>query len=378
MVEAVYFILMKLALFFTYGISARIWKEKGLLDREKLIYEEFIKNGPVDKVYWFTYGSTDKQIEGELKKGIEIINMPSIYRSKIGQVFYSFLIPIIYRRILKSVDILRTNQMSGSWTAVIAKILFKKKLIVRTGFTWSKFKFRTSPVALKTLIIKIIERIACRFSDVMIMSAPHDLDYMKRNYGLNVNIVVIPNYVDTDAFKPLNVQKVNGSICFIGSLTDAKNLFSLIDAMVGLPCKLTIIGSGFHRENLKKYSKERGAEVEFRYNMPNSKLPKVLNQNEVFILPSFYEGTPKVLLEGMACGLPCIGSNVEGIKEIIKHKENGYLCETNTESIRQAILDVLADRSLRENIGQNARRTILGNFSLRESMKKELAIYESL
>ncbi len=170
---------MKLALFFTFWVSARLWKEKGLLDREKLIYEKLIEKGPVDKVYWFTYGSTDKEIEGELKKGIEIINMPSIYRSKIGQVFYSFLLPIIYYRILRSVDILKTNQMNGSWTAVIAKILFKKKLIIRTGFTWSKFKYRTSPVALKNVIIRMIERIACRFSNVMIMSAPHDLDYIK-------------------------------------------------------------------------------------------------------------------------------------------------------------------------------------------------------
>ncbi len=87
---------------------------------------------------------------------------------------------------------------------------------------------------------------------------------------------------------------------------------------------------------------------------------------------------PKALLEAMACGLPCIGSNVEGIREIIKHKENGYLCETDAESIRQAILEVLEDGALRKNIGQNARRTIIDNFSLKKGLEKEVALYESL
>jgi glycosyltransferase involved in cell wall biosynthesis len=369
---------MKLALFFTFGVSAKLWNEKGLLDREKLIYEKLVEKGMVDKVYWFTYGTTDKQIEGTLKKGIEIISMPTFYRSRIGQAFYSFLIPIIYYRILKNVDIYKTNQMSGSWTAVIAKVIFNKKLIVRTGYTWSKFKFRTSPVGLKTLVIKLIERIACQFSNAMVMSAPHDLEYIRNSYRLDTNIIVIPNYVDTDVFKPRNIPKVEGSVCFIGRLTEAKNLFSLLDALVGLPYKLTIIGSGEEGERIDRYAKERNVNIEFRSNIPNSKLPEVLNKSEAFILPSHYEGTPKVLLEAMACGLPCIGSNVEGIREIIKHKKNGYLCETDAKSIRQAILDVLKNRAMQKEIGRRARKTILDNFSLRRSLEREIVLYESL
>jgi len=76
--------------------------------------------------------------------------------------------------------------------------------------------------------------------------------------------------------------------------------------------------------------------------------------------------------------LPCIGTNVEGIKEILKHKENGYLCETNANSIRKAIIEVSEDESLRRKIGQNARETILENFSLEKILEKEIRIYQSL
>jgi len=67
---------MKLALFFSYGISAKLWKDKGLLAREKLIYEEVLKRGALDTVYWFTYGIDDKQLETDVASGIEIIPMP--------------------------------------------------------------------------------------------------------------------------------------------------------------------------------------------------------------------------------------------------------------------------------------------------------------
>ena len=80
----------------------------------------------------------------------------------------------------------------------------------------------------------------------------------------------------------------------------------------------------------------------------------------------------------MACGLSCIGTNVEGIKEIIQHKENGYLCEPDVESIKKAILEVLNNKNLQEKISQNARKTILENFSFEKILEKEIELYETL
>jgi len=85
-----------------------------------------------------------------------------------------------------------------------------------------------------------------------------------------------------------------------------------------------------------------------------------------------------VLLEAMSCGLPCIGTDVAGIKEIIKHKENGYLCDTDAASIKKAILDVLNNKRLKEKLSENARKTIVEHFSLESILKKEREIYELL
>jgi glycosyltransferase involved in cell wall biosynthesis len=87
---------------------------------------------------------------------------------------------------------------------------------------------------------------------------------------------------------------------------------------------------------------------------------------------------PKTLLEAMACGLPVIGTNVEGIKEVIEHRENGILCETDSGSIKEAITTIMEDEGLRKRLGKNARKTIEERFSLEKMVDKELELYTQL
>ena len=76
---------MKLALFFTRGISLKTWLDTGLFDREKLIYEEHLKRGHFEKIYWFTYGHEDANIaerlqaEKRLHSGIHVVPMPGYF-----------------------------------------------------------------------------------------------------------------------------------------------------------------------------------------------------------------------------------------------------------------------------------------------------------
>ena len=72
---------MILALLFTRGISLEKWVSSGLIDREKMIYEEMLKQDKLKKVIWITYGSHDKEVEIYLKnnnllhKNIKIIKL---------------------------------------------------------------------------------------------------------------------------------------------------------------------------------------------------------------------------------------------------------------------------------------------------------------
>ena len=69
---------------------------------------------------------------------------------------------------------------------------------------------------------------------------------------------------------------------------------------------------------------------------------------------------------------------MEGIKEVVKHGENGILCNTDSSSIREAIISVMEDEGLRETLGKNARKTIEEGFSLDKLINRELELYSQL
>jgi len=76
-------------------------------------------------------------------------------------------------------------------------------------------------------------------------------------------------------------------------------------------------------------------------------------------------------LEAMSIGLPCIGSNVEGIREIISHNKNGIITQTDSKSIRNGLLKLLGNKSLQKRLGQNARKFVVNNFDSRLLLEKE-------
>jgi len=365
----------KLALFFTVGVSLKIWEKIGNLDREIKPYKELAKC--FNEIYFFTYGGKgDLKYQAILPKNIKIFPNKWNFPSKI----YSFLLPLFYRKELKKADVLKTNQMSGSWTALLTKFLFGKKLIVRCGYQWRWTLEKNKAKKWKILLVSLIERFIYKKADAIVVTSPRAKKDIEQHYRISSSkIYIIPNYIDTDLFKPKNVKKEKGRICFVGRLSSEKNLLNLLKSVNGLDVKLVIFGSGKLKKKLKDRAKDvKRAEIEFRGNIPNNFLPEELNKSELFILPSLYEGMPKALLEAMACGLPCIGANVEGIREVIKHEKNGYLCETNANSIKEAIKEVLNNKKLQEKIGKGARQTVVNDFSLEKILRKEIGVYESL
>lgn len=366
-----------LALFFTTGVSLKLWHEIGMIDREVAIYNELSKH--FKHIYFFTYGGEeDLGFKDYLADNITVLPRKYLPGNIWYSPLYSLLMPFIYFKIFRKVDILKTNQMSGSWAAVLAKIIYRKRLLVRTGFMLSIHFNKRNPKSRKLWLMKAIERLAYRSADGIITTSQTNFDYVTRNYHLRGVHTLIPNYVETDRFKPMPQTKPKGSICFVGRLTEQKNLFALLEALSGLPYNLSLIGSGEQEEELKRFAAQSKVRVSFLGNVPNQKLPEILNEHELFVLPSRWEGMPKTLLEVMACGLPVVGTNIDGTRDVIKHGENGILCETDATSIREAITLVMEDGALRQKLGRGARQTIEEGFSLKKLVAQELSLLAQL
>ena len=362
---------MNLAVFMTFGVSLSQWNQIGSLTRELALYNRLSQH--FDAIYLITYGNeSELSFQDQLAPNIKVL-----YNSHHLPTFlYSLLIPFLHHQHLKQTSIYKTNQLLGSWSAIVTKLIYHKPLIIRQGYQYSLTLRRKSKFIL-SLIATFLELISYHLATRIIVTSREQKQYISTRYHTNPSrIIVIPNYVDTDLFKPLEVEKDLSRLLFIGRLDKEKNLYSLVDAIKPLPVHLTLIGSGPLEQSLKLYCV--GSNVEFKRSIPNTDLPLEINRSAIYVQPSLYEGNPKTILEAMACGVPVIGTNVNGIKEIISTFKTGVLCDTNSDSIRRYIKILLNDSDLRMVIGAHARNYILSNNSLDIILQKELELYKTI
>ena len=131
---------MKLLLFFTYKVSLNDWLSS-VFSREVLLYKKLSDQG-VD-VTFITYDSEDRNHELN-KYGIKHIALYSNKNKKINNsiLFSSIKFLIKNKKIIKDSDFLKTNQLSGSWLALLTKLVYRKPLYIRTGFDLLEFSIR--------------------------------------------------------------------------------------------------------------------------------------------------------------------------------------------------------------------------------------------
>jgi glycosyltransferase involved in cell wall biosynthesis len=368
---------MNLALFFSRNSSLSTWIDHGLLDREKLIYGRHISKGEVEKVYLLTYGSDDKKHQHLLPDGVIVVPMPKVFNFPFGKSVYSFLLPFIHRRVFRQCQVLKTDQMDGSWAAVITKLLYKKPLLIRTGFPLSVFMQRKS-AKLKKFAAFGMEKLAYAFCDYTTVSSRFAREYVKNRYRIPCNkIGVLYNYIDLDLFRPINGNRLEDVLLFVGRLEQQKNLECLIQAVSSIGMSLDVYGTGSQEKKLKHLAESLGVSVHFNKTVPNSKLPQIYNRYRYFVLPSLYEGMPKTLLEAMACGCVCIGTDTLGIEEVIRDGENGFLARGfDTESIVRALQRAM--RAASYTLVENGLMGIRETFSLNRIQDMEAKIFRGL
>jgi len=155
------------------------------------------------------------------------------------------------------------------------------------------------------------------------------------------------------------------TILFIGRLTEIKGLEVLLDAMSGLEnVRLIVAGDGERREPLEELARAGNVSAQFVGRINADERSRLLSECEALVIPSHQlsdgrtEGAPVVCLEAMAAGRVVIASRVGGLAEAIVDGENGLLFEPgNHLKLKDKLLLVLSDDSLRSRLSENARRT---------------------
>jgi glycosyltransferase involved in cell wall biosynthesis len=356
--------------FFTYRVSLEMWRERGIVRRETDVYRRLLPR--LGGVTFLTYGVGDASLEPCLG-GIRVLPRPA----RIGAAAMSLLAPWLYRRQIRAAAVLKTNQGSGAWTAVLAKWLFGKPLIVRCGYAWSFHYDRQSPHRWRRATVRLLERLAVRNADRVVVTSEAVGEYLIGMHGCDRACVrIVPNALDTVQFAPdPAVTREPNLVVAVGRMVPEKNFAALVDAVARTPgVRLLLVGDGPERAELGRQAARSGVRVEFAGTVSNESLPRLLNRAALFVLPSHYEGQPKVLLEAMACGLPVLGADVIGIRNVIRHGETGWLCAPTVEGLADGLRALLADGALRQRLGDAARADVQRRHSVEAVAERELAV----
>lgn len=318
---------MKVLVLFTYEISLKIWDNSGLLDRETKLYKEISKNS--DITYTFLTFGDKKDIEYRNNLiNIEIIPIYDYMNKsslRVINIIKSFFVPLLLKKFFVESDILKSNQLNGSWILLIAKLLYKKPIYIRTGFNLYEFAKKNKKGFFQKLFYLNLTRFALRHSDLYSVTSQKDKDNLINLFPkINKEIVVRPNWVTIDRYSNLENRFEKKLLC-VGRLEKQKNFPALFKIIENLNLELDIIGDGTQKEELSKLRDKLGLSVNFISPMTNSELLSSYKKYKFFILSSKFEGNPKVLLEAMGAGCIVIGNNIDSIKEIITNKKDGFI-----------------------------------------------------
>lgn len=360
-----------LGLFFTRGVSLGTWAQVGNLTRELAIYKRLLKRGY--DVSFVTYGDKSDLEYSDSLGGINVVCnetglSPEQYEASLNE---------IHGERFRDFSVIKTNQMFGADIALRAAQEFSKPFIARCGYLWSVNSAKENGVeSEKAREADRVERLA--FSSANMISLTTEAmkkDVLRRLPECENRIRVIPNYVDTDTFRPsTEFQRIPNQLIFIGRIAPEKNLVSLFEAIRTLDIRLVLIGDGPQKQELQAGFPDLQEKVTWLGNLPNRELPLHVNRSSVFVLPSLYEGHPKALIEAMACACPVIGCDSPGVRELIKHRITGLLCASDPDSIRLSIEQLLSETELASTLGSAARKFICDNFSLDEIEKLEMQL----
>jgi len=199
--------------------------------------------------------------------------------------------------------------------------------------------------------------------------------------------------IDVDYIQGLpEIRREPKTILTVGRLVEKKGTEFLIRAMEIVlrkypGARLVIVGDGFLRKKLELLAKDLriARNIYFAGALTRDKVFEWMKKAGVFCLPSVTandgdsEGSPGVIKEAGACGLPVVSTYHAGIPEIVLEGETGFLVpERNVSELAEKILLLLEDGTLREKFGRCGKDFVAERFDIKKKTRELEEIYRKL
>ena len=191
---------------------------------------------------------------------------------------------------------------------------------------------------------------------------------------------------------PSPVPPGGGRLLTVARLVEKKGIEDAIRAVQALQgerpgLRYEIIGDGTLRGRLEALAQELGVadRVQFRGAQDNATIRRAMQDADLFVLPSVtagdgdQEGTPTVLLEAQAAGLPVVSTWHSGIPEVVRHEQTGVLVnEHDPRGLAAAVARLLGDAGMRRRMADGGRRLVEEQFDIRRLNRRLEGYYEGL
>jgi glycosyltransferase involved in cell wall biosynthesis len=189
---------------------------------------------------------------------------------------------------------------------------------------------------------------------------------------------------DRGLYKELNLNSRNILIGTVARLTEQKGHRYLIEAMPEVlrlfpTARFIFIGDGPLYTELDGQTRSLGVSEAVHFLGFRTDISRLLQNFDLFVLPSIYEGLPNVVLEAMACGLPVIATAVDGTPEAVVHGKTGILVPSRQPKfLEDAMILLLNEPGKLKQFGQAGRKRIENEFSLESQVAQFVALYQSM
>jgi L-malate glycosyltransferase len=205
------------------------------------------------------------------------------------------------------------------------------------------------------------------------------------NYSCDKAIEVIPNFVDTNHFKP---QPDNGfkkkiapdgekilvhtsNFRVVKRVTDTIKIFEQVQKEI--PSKLLLVGDGPDRSECERLCRQLELCDKVKFLGKQEALVDILSASDVFLIPSQSESFGLAALEAMSCGVPVISSSVGGLPELVSHNKSGFIAEIgDIDRMAKYVIDLLSNERKYKLFSKNARERAVNKFDI----SKVIPIYE--
>lgn len=276
-----------------------------------------------------------------------------------------------------NIGIIYSTLENANIIARITKILRPSlKIFIREGNVASikSWKLRFFDVFFNSLVEKIIA-----------VSRGVEESLLKYQKIYKKKIVVLDNSVVLPKEKNIGSKNSDELVLLnVGSLTEQKKQFLLLEIFKKLVkedrqnnYRMYIVGEGGERDKLFEYIKGNDLEslVTLTGFLRKEEIVEYYINSDIFLLSSYWEGFPNVLLEAMSFAMPVLSFNIEGAVDVIIDGKSGYLVNKgDTENYCEKIIELSKDRNLRKVVGLAARERVKEKYTIEKQVDKLLKI----